>query len=54
MTTVVSPPERLVILRGVSWETYERLLSEHGEKGGTRFTYDQGALEIVILSSRHE
>ena len=54
MATVVSPPERLVILHGVSWETYERLLTEHGEKGGTRFTYDQGALEIMILSSRHE
>ena len=54
MATVVSPPERLVILDSVSWETYERLLAEHGERGGTRFTYDEGVLEIMVLSSRHE
>lgn len=54
MATVVSPPERLVILDSVSWETYERLIAEHGEKGGTRFTYDEGVLEIMVLSSRHE
>jgi hypothetical protein len=27
-----------VILEPVSWETYERLIGEHGEQGGTRFT----------------
>jgi hypothetical protein len=26
---VVSPAEQQVILRGISWETYERLLAEH-------------------------
>ena len=54
MATVVSRPERLVILDTVSWETYERLLEEHGERNGTRFTYDEGVLEIMVLSSRHE
>jgi Uma2 family endonuclease len=54
MATVVSQPERLVILEGVSWETYERLITEHGEKCGTRFTYDEGVLEIMVLSARHE
>lgn len=54
MATVVSTPERLVILEGVSWETYERLLSEQGESCGKRFTYDEGVLEIMVLSSRHE
>ena len=54
MATVVSQPERLVILEGVSWETYERLITEHGEKCGTRFTYDEGVLEIMVLSSRDE
>jgi Uma2 family endonuclease len=43
-----------VILHGVSWETYERLLIEHEESSGTRFTYDQGALEIMVLSAEHE
>ncbi len=54
MATVVSPPERLVTLYGISWETYERIIAEHGEKGGTRFTFDNGALEIRVRSSRHE
>lgn len=54
MSTVASPAERLVVLHGVSWETYERLLAEHNEANGTRFTYSEGELEIVVLSARHE
>jgi Uma2 family endonuclease len=54
MGAVVSPPERLVILRGISWETYCRIVAEHGEKAGTRFTFDKGLLEIMVLSHRHE
>lgn len=54
MATVLSLPEQKVILKGVSWETYERLLAEHEESSGTHFTYDQGMLEIMVLSARHE
>src|SRR5712691_10962033 len=54
MATVVSQPERLVILDRVTWDTYERLITEHGERGGTRFTYDEGVLQITVVSSRHE
>jgi Uma2 family endonuclease len=54
MATVVSSPERLVILEGVTWDTYERLITEHGERCGTRFTYDEGVLQIMMVSSRHE
>jgi Uma2 family endonuclease len=54
MATVVSPPERLVRLYGISWETYNRIISEHGQKGGTRFTYDKGVLEIRTTSLRYE
>ena len=43
-----------VLLRGVSWETYERLLDEHHESAGPRFTYDDGYLEIMTLSLEHE
>lgn len=43
-----------VILHDVSWETYERLLEEHGEHTGTRFTYDEGTLQIMIVSFEHE
>jgi Uma2 family endonuclease len=41
-------------LYDVSWETYERLLAEHQESSGTHFTYDQGRLEIMVLSTKHE
>ncbi|MEJ7618822.1 MAG: Uma2 family endonuclease [Pyrinomonadaceae bacterium] len=54
MTTVISSPEQRVVLHGVSWETYERLLAEHQNSSSTRFTYDQGRLEIMILSPEHE
>lgn len=43
-----------VILHDVSWETYERLLEEQGEHGGTRFTYDEGTLQIMIISYEHD
>ena len=43
-----------VLLRGVSWETYERLLDEHDESAGPRFTCDDGFLEIMALSLEHE
>ena len=49
-----SEPTQCVILSGISWETYERLLTEHQESSGTHFTYDQGRLEIMVLSAKHE
>lgn len=54
MAAVTCTSEQKVILEGISWETYERLLSENPEKPGTRFTYDQGALEIMVVSFGHE
>ena len=54
MATPVTPAEQKVILHGVSWETYERLLHEHQESPGTHFIYDEGSLEITVLSRRHE
>jgi Uma2 family endonuclease len=54
MPTVLSPPEQRVVLRKVSWETYERLLAENLECSSPRFTYDQGVLEIMSPSAAHE
>ena len=54
MAAVLHLPEQRVILKGVSWETYERLLAEHEGESGTRFTYDSGILEILGPSARHE
>jgi Uma2 family endonuclease len=54
MASAISSPEQLVILDRVTWETYERLITEHGERCGTRFTYNEGVLQIMVVSSRHE
>ena len=57
MAIVVHPVEQTtqrVILRHVSWETYERLLAEHEQCSSPRFTYDRGVLEIMSPSIKHE
>jgi Uma2 family endonuclease len=54
MPTVLSPPEQRVLLRNVSWETYERLLEENLDNSSPRFTYDRGVLEIMSPSAEHE
>ena len=48
------PTTQRVILRYVSWATYERLLAEHEQSSSPRFTYDGGVLEITSPSTRHE
>ena len=42
-----------VVLEGITFDTYERLLEDLGERQ-IRLTYDRGTLEIMTLSSRHE
>jgi Uma2 family endonuclease len=54
MATVLAPPEQKVILRNVSWETYERLLDERGDDSVPRFSFDRGDLEIMSPSREHE
>jgi Uma2 family endonuclease len=54
MAIVLSPPEQRIILRGVSWETYEHLLADHVSSSAPRFTYDRGMLEIMSPSPEHE
>jgi Uma2 family endonuclease len=43
-----------VILHGISWETYERILSEHIEVSDRHFSYCDGDLEIMVLGYKHE
>jgi len=53
-----APPTRAVghsvVLEHVSWETYECLLADYDDQAGPRFTYDNGRLEIKMLSISHE
>ena len=53
-TPVLNTGDQSVVLRGIQWETYERLLADHGDQSGTRLNYDCGTLEIMAPSSRHE
>jgi len=48
----VSPEQRVVLQ--ASWETYECLLAENVESCGTRLAYDEGLLEIMVVSLGHE
>lgn len=52
LTSVTMPSP--LILRGITWQTYENLLADLGEQSGTRLTYDQGVLEIMTLTPEHE
>ena len=54
MGNVLTLAEERVVLQNVSWETYERLLADHGDAPVPRFTYDRGMLEIMSPSLEHE
>jgi len=43
-----------MLLRNVSWETYERLMEEREKRRVPRFFYDRGVMEISSPSKEHE
>ncbi|WP_224410543.1 Uma2 family endonuclease [Oscillatoria salina] len=43
-----------IALQGVSWQTYQMLLSDVGENRAWRITYDQGVLELRMPLPQHE
>lgn len=49
----LAPPEQIVQLSGISWQTYETLLAEIGDRQ-IRLTYNRGNLEIIVPSPEHE
>jgi Uma2 family endonuclease len=48
------PPGSTLTLHDVSWEEYEDLLEAVGEATWLRISYDEGTMEIMTVSSRHE
>jgi Uma2 family endonuclease len=59
MSTVIVPTqeasgEQRFVLNHVSWETYGRLLADYLDTRSPRFTYDQGILEIMSPTGKHE
>jgi Uma2 family endonuclease len=56
MTSTLSQPiaENIVFLNPVSWETFNQLLEELGNKRSQRLAYDKGHLEIMTPLGEHE
>lgn len=54
MTAVLNPPKQCMVLRGVSWATYQALIRDLESEPGKRLTYDQGTLEIMVPLPPHE
>jgi Uma2 family endonuclease len=46
--------EQRVILSNVSWQTFEQLLKDLGDKRATRLAYNDGLLEIMTPLGPHE
>ncbi|MDP8965797.1 MAG: Uma2 family endonuclease [Cyanobacteriota bacterium] len=46
--------EQRVILSNISWQTFEQLLKELGDKRATRLAYNEGLLEIMTPLGLHE
>lgn len=51
--TVLTPPDEIIHLSGISWQTYETLLEELSDRR-LRLTYNRGNLEIMAPSPEHE
>jgi len=57
MTAVATPAPRTdqrVVLHGIDWQTYERLLADQADDSAPRLTYDRGELEILSPGLDHE
>lgn len=51
---VVVPPGQQLLLKDVSWQMYEGILEELGERRASRVNYFQGTLEIMTPLPVHE
>ncbi|MEP0918108.1 Uma2 family endonuclease [Leptolyngbya sp. DQ-M1] len=48
------PPGQRVLLQEVSWEEFEQILEELGDRRSTRIAYDNGTLETMTPLPEHE
>ena len=51
--TLIQPAE-IIHLSGISWQTYENLLTDLSASRRLRLTYNRGTLEIMVPSPEHE
>jgi Uma2 family endonuclease len=43
-----------IIMHGVSWQTYQQLLADRGERCGVLLAYDRGTVELRVPSQEHK
>ena len=48
------PENGILTLHGVSWEEFENLVQAVGEAPNLRIAYDQGKMQIMTISFKHE
>jgi Uma2 family endonuclease len=53
-TLAQHPTQERVILHGVTWATFERLLADRGDHASVRIAYDQGTMALTMPSVEHE
>jgi len=46
--------DKIVVLRGLSWSDYQRMLETRGERAAPRLAYLEGQLEVMTTSQPHE
>src|SRR2546426_9971173 len=54
MSTLSLPAVQSLLLDGVDWKMYTRLLRAFDKRRSIRLTYDRGSLEIMTLTHEHE
>jgi Uma2 family endonuclease len=54
MLNVINTGEERTLLQGISWNLYENLLTELGDNGKARLSYDRGNLEFMTPLPSHE
>src|SRR5436190_7915044 len=53
-TDRLAPLDDVIVLRGVTWADYQRLLEIRGERPAPRLTYVEGVLELMTPSQPRE
>jgi Uma2 family endonuclease len=48
------PPGSTLTFEDVSWDQYETLLTELGDSSNVSLTYDDGRLEIISPTQKHD
>jgi Uma2 family endonuclease len=51
---IIFSPGQQLLMTDISWQMYEQMLEEFGEKRGARINYSQGVLEIMVPLPEHE